>query len=226
MKPIFLDLHIHTSDDPNNLNNQYDIDKLIEKIKIVSGESEYLISLTDHNTINKNVYINALEKVDNILLGVELHIRNYSQSPPYHCHIYFNIESITEDTIDKLNSKLDELYPNKVVSRDDENIPSLEDIIKAFYEFLLLPHGGQSHSTFDKSIPDGVQFDTTMERSIYYNQIDGFTARSNTGLDRTQEYFKKLGINEFVNLITCTDNYNPEKYPNAKSSDAKPFIPD
>lgn len=227
MKPIFLDLHIHTSDDPNNLNDYYDIDKLIEKINLVSGGSEFLISLTDHNTINKKAYINAVSKVENLLLGIELHIRNYPQSPPYHCHIYFHLNSITVEIIDILNSKLDELYPNKVVSREDEDIPTLEDIIKAFdsYEFLLLPHGGQSHSTFDKSIPNGVQFDTTMERSIYYNQIDGFTARSNTGLDRTQEYFKKLGINEFVNLITCTDNYNPNKYPNAKSSDAKPFIP-
>lgn len=227
MKPIFLDLHIHTSDDPNNLNEQYDMDKLIKKINIVSDQSEFLISLTDHNTINKKIYINAIAKVNNLLLGVELHIRNYPQSPPYHCHIYFNIECITEEIIDEVNNKLDKLYPNKVISRDDKNIPSLEDIIKTFdsYEFLLLPHGGQSHSTFDKSIPDGVKFDTTIERSIYYNQIDGFTARSNTGLDRTQEYFKKLGINEFVNLITCTDNYNPDKYPNAKSSDAKPFIP-
>ncbi len=88
-----------------------------------------------------------------------------------------------------------------------------------------MPHGGQSHCTFDTSIPEGIKFDTTMERSVYYNQFDGFTARGNTGLEKTQNYFKKLGINDFVNLITCTDNYFPNSYPNAKAKDAQPFIP-
>ncbi|MCP4049390.1 MAG: hypothetical protein GY730_01610 [bacterium] len=59
----------------------------------------------------------------------------------------------------------------------------------------------------------------------YYNQFDGFTARSNIGLEKTVEYFKKLGINEFVNLLTCTDNYNCARYPEAKSPNAAEFIP-
>ncbi|MBK6630500.1 MAG: hypothetical protein IPG33_05340 [Betaproteobacteria bacterium] len=92
------------------------------------------------------------------------------------------------------------------------------------YDFLLLPHGGQNHSTFDVSIPDGVQFDNTLERSIYYNHFDGFTARSTGGLDRTHSYFAKLGIKEFVNLVTATDNYSPQHYPDGKSKEAAPFI--
>lgn len=227
MNPVFLDLHIHTSDDPNNLNPDYDLQLLVDNINKYTDDSTFLISITDHNTINKTVYLKAKDLGINILVGVELHIKNYSTCPPYHCHIYFNLNEITVEIIDDLNSKLDELYPNKVVKKDDENIPSIETVINTFdlYEFLLLPHGGQSHSTFDKSIPDGVRFDSTMERSIYYNQFDGFTARGNSGLERTQDYFKKLGINEFVNLMTCTDNYNPNQYPNAKSSQAKPFVP-
>jgi predicted ATP-dependent endonuclease of OLD family len=88
---------------------------------------------------------------------------------------------------------------------------------------MLLPHGGQSHATFDTSIPIGVKFDTTLEKSIYYNQFDGFTARGDAGLERTQDYFKKLGINDFVNLVTCSDNYHPNDYPNGK--DKNPFKP-
>lgn len=226
MEPIYVDLHIHTSDDANNLSSDYDLKTLINKINEVSGNSKYLISLTDHNTVNKSAYLKAKTEVDNLLVGAELHIRNYDDAPPYHCHIYFDIKDIKEEIIDEINSKLNILYPNKVISPGDD-IPTIEKIIRVFdsLEFLLLPHGGQSHSTFDKSIPDGVIFDSTIERSIYYNQFDGFTARSNIGLGKTIEYFKKLGINDFVNLITCTDNYNPLKYPEAKSSTASDFIP-
>ncbi len=226
MKPVYLDLHIHTSEDPNSLNVNYPIETLIGKIKEKSHNSEYLISLTDHNTINKSVYLKAVELAVNVILGVELHIRKYEGHSPYHCHIYFNLE-ISDENIDMLNSKLDDLYENKEVNGTDDNIPFLENIINSFEEldFILLPHGGQSHKTFDEAMKSGTKFDSAMERSIYYNQFDGFTARSNEGLEKTIAYFKKLGINEFVNLVTCTDNYNPVKYPESKSSDAKPYIP-
>lgn len=227
MKPVYLDIHIHTSDNPNNLNNDYDVEKLLEKVKEVSRNSETLLSFTDHNTINKNAYLKLCSKTKNVLLGVELHVKNYQDKPPYHCHMIFETSEINEEIIDNLNTKLDNLYPNKEITPQTENVPTIENIINIFseYEFLLLPHGGQSHSTFDKSVPRDIRFDSTIERSIYYNQFDGFTARDNRGLDETQEYFKRLGIYEFVNLLTCTDNYNPIRYPNAKSDNAGPFIP-
>ena len=225
MKPIYLDLHIHTSEDEENLNQDYNVDLLLEKIKITSNDSEFLISLTDHNTINKNAYIALLAKTSNVILGVELHIRNDITRPPYHCHMYFDINDITELVIDDINKILHELYPTKKVKPPYESVKNIEEIIRAFdkYEFLLLPHGGQSHSTFDKSVNSN--FDTRLEKSLYYNQFDGFTARNEKGLEETIAYFKRLGINEFVNLVTCTDNYNPIKYPNAKSDEASPFIP-
>ena len=61
--------------------------------------------------------------------------------------------------------------------------------------------------------------------NVYYNQFDGFTARSNEGLEQTNEYFKKLGIAEFINLLTCSDNYSPSAYPATKSKDANEFVP-
>lgn len=226
MQPVFVDLHIHTSDDPDNLNSSYDLGLLKQKIETVAEGSPYLISLTDHNTVNKPAYLEAGKFFPNLLLGAELHVRNYEDAKPYHCHIYFDLPEIAEPAIDAINAELDQLYPRKVVSNDDSNIPKLEKIMNSFdsYDFLLLPHGGQNHSTFDVSIPDGVQFDNTLERSIYYNHFDGFTARSTSGLERTLSYFDRLGIKEFVNLVTATDNYSPQHYPDGKSKDAAPFV--
>lgn len=225
MNPIFVDIHIHTSDNPDSLDPNYSVETLVDKIKEFTDESDFLISLTDHNTINTNAYMKAKNLGVNIIVGVELHIKNYDDCPAYHCHIYFDIDEITQDVLDEINKKLDKLYPKKVVEKLDPSIPTIQQVINEFdnYEFILLPHGGQSHATFDTSIPAGVKFDTTLEKSIYYNQFDGFTARGNRGLERTQEYFIKLGINEFVNLITCSDNYNPALYPYGK--DQNPYVP-
>lgn len=222
VRPVYLDTHIHTSNNPSTPNEQYDLEALVSKIKQVSDDSDFLISITDHNMINKSVYLRAIELDLNIILGVEIHVQNYPDCPAYHCHIYFKLESIDESVIDDINSKLDDLYPKKVIEKSDPSIPTIQDIINCFdfYEFMLLPHGGQSHATFDTSVPDGTSFDGTLERNVYYNHFEGFTARGNSGLERTQSYFKKLGINEFVSLITCSDNYDPEAYPNGKDKQA------
>ena len=231
MEPIYTDIHIHTSEDPDNLNEDYNWRILFEKVENKAAGAKVLLSLTDHNTINKTVYIDIINHLQeypmiSLLLGVELHINYRKECPAYHCHIFFK-NNITEDTINNINAILDKLYPNKQVMKKDESIPPLNIIIQEFDEFdyMLLPHGGQSHATFNTAIPKGMKFDTTMERSIYYNQFDGFTARGKDKLEDTYEYFSKLGINDFVNLITCSDNYDPNKYPSAKAADAAPFIP-
>ena len=227
MEPVYLDFHIHTSSNFESPNQDYDLPALMSGIERIADGSPYLISITDHNFINKKVYLEAVEKIEHILLGVELHVRNYKDCKPYHCHIIFNVAHINEHVIDDVNEKLDKLYPKKTVTNDDV-IPSLEEIMNCFdgYEFLLLPHGGQNHSTFDMSIPKGVKFDKTLERSIYYNHFDGFTARGTSGLEKTHQYFEKLGIKDFVNLVTATDNYTPETYPDCKAGkEASDFVP-
>lgn len=226
MDPVYLDLHIHTSADPEHLNVAYDLATLKEKVDGAAQGSPALISLTDHNTINKAAYLGAVGVFDHLLLGAELHIRNFPEAPAYHCHIFFDVPASDEAIIDELNRILDSLYPEKKVT-DADNIPTVETIVRRFdeYEFLLLPHGGQNHRTFNESIPDGANFDTALERSIYYNHFDGFTARNNRKLEKIHEYFEVLGIREFVNLVTSTDNYRPERYPHGKSDDAQEFIP-
>jgi len=227
MNPTFIDIHIHTSENPDRLNLDYDVDSLYKNVNRIAYGANTLISLSDHNVINEDAYLKALQKFPNMLIGCELHIRNYPDRPPYHCHIIFGTSKIDHETISKINESLFRLYPQKNIENITQNIPNIEAIIKEFeqYDFLILPHGGQSHSTFDISIPDGVVFDSSIERSIYYNTFDGFTARSNKGLERTIEYFKRLGINDFVNLITCTDNYNPKNYPSSKADGSEEYVP-
>ena len=56
MKCCYIDIHIHTSENANELNKNFDIDKLEKKIKDYSKNNDYLISLTDHNIINIDAY--------------------------------------------------------------------------------------------------------------------------------------------------------------------------
>jgi len=90
------------------------------------------------------------------------------------------------------------LYPNKKPGLKDESIPMIEQVLEIFdeYDFILLPHGGQTHHTFDKSIPKDRKFDNVLQRNVYYNFFDGFTSRSDKNTKRTERYLKKLGINE------------------------------
>ncbi len=239
MNPIYLDLHIHTSENPEALNKSYDSDTLLSKVSETAQELDFLISLTDHNIINERAYLDVLEKIKTdypnsaLILGVELHIRKYREdenAKAYHCHIFFDIEEITSDIIQNINSKLDILYPNKIPANKDNNIPLIEDILDTFneYDFLLLPHGGQTHSTFDdtvRSASESQDFDNTLYRSLYYNFFDGFTSRSNDGIKKTLDYFRKIGIDQFVGLVTASDNYQPNIYPNTKSKEASKFVP-
>lgn len=226
MQPIYIDLHIHTSEDANNLNTNYDIAELVGQIKKLNGDSPFMISLTDHNTINKSAYLKAKNLGLNLIIGVELHIQNRAEAKSYHCHIYFNAP-IEEAVIDSLNEILDELYPNKLPDRNDPNTPDIQKIINSFdtFDFILLPHGSQKHGAFNYSINDGENLDNAINRSIYYNQFDGFTSRSTKGLEATHRYFERLGISEFINLVTCSDNYSPSIYPRSHSGNDDDFIP-
>src|SRR5690606_19714456 len=84
MEYFFIDLHIHTSENSNKLNEDYDVDQLIAKVKQTANSDNVMISLTDHNRINQKAYEKLKGKID-FLVGVELHIRNIDECQPYHC---------------------------------------------------------------------------------------------------------------------------------------------
>lgn len=239
MDPVYLDLHIHTSENPNNLNKDYDFTTLLAKISEKAHGSPFLLSITDHNTINEEVYLNLQKELlqnyanSGLILGAELHVRKYDEdtnSKAYHCHIYFDISVITPEIIRDINSKLNILYIDKNPANKDANIPLLPKILDIFdeHEFIMLPHGGQGHSTINKTVRSAStskDFDSTVYRSLYYNFFYGFTSRSYEKVEILRDYFKKLGIDQFIGLITASDNYTPSRYPETKSKDAIEFVP-
>lgn len=95
MKATYVDIHIHTSENPNKLPSDYNVSELLCNVRNLSRDNPVLLSLTDHNTINKSAYLKLMSEDISVVLGVELHIKKYPDAPPYHCHIIFN-EEITE----------------------------------------------------------------------------------------------------------------------------------
>ena len=229
INPFYCDMHIHTYANANKRDGvTYAAPKLLAGVRRGARGHNALISLTDHNTINEDAYASVLScqaKDVALMLGVELHVKSNGPKP-YHAHAYFNISPNDTDRIKELNIILDRLYPDKLPSKNDL-IPGLPDILNELrnYEFLFLPHGGQSHSTFDNAVGKDDFFDDVMMKSIYYNTFDGFTARSAANVDNTVGYFRRIGIDEFTNLLTGSDNYDPSRYPEPKSNDADRFTP-
>jgi hypothetical protein len=113
-EPIYSDIHIRTSEQPNKIKSgiKYDLQSLIKNIDNISKGYKKLISFTDHNVINKNIYLESFPNDFYLILGVELHVSYVPNKKPYHCHILFNCD-INEKTIDDINTILDELYPLK-----------------------------------------------------------------------------------------------------------------
>lgn len=228
--PFYCDMHIHTYADANKREGTaYDIESLLARVRQGAKGHSAVISLTDHNTINKNAYMDALAQAGDdiiLILGVELHVKSNGPKP-YHAHAYFNVDLCDLAVIDRLNCLLNKLYPDKLPCKDNPPIPQLPSILNEFreFEFLFLPHGGQSHSTFENAVAEGELCDDVMMRSVYYNTFDGFTARSNSNIESTERYFERIGINEFTSLLTGSDNYDPSRYPEPKSEDAEEFTP-
>lgn len=158
MQPVYIDLHIHTYPDANDRSTDYDVVTLVRKIKEYNNDEPFLISFTDHNTINKKAYLAAKAVGVNLLLGAELHIKNHDDVEAFHCHIYFNLD-VTEENIKALNDILDKLYTNKLPCKTDQSIPDIQKVINAFdpFEFMLLPHAGQKHGQFNYSLHEGEQ---------------------------------------------------------------------
>lgn len=70
MEPVYIDIHIHTSPNPDSLNTNYDIDTLFAKIRTQAQGQHALVSLTDHNTVNRNAYLKAQSKCND-----DIHLR-------------------------------------------------------------------------------------------------------------------------------------------------------
>ena len=49
MDPVYIDIHIHTSENPNHLNDNYNSALLLKKVRKLARTNPVLLSLTDHN---------------------------------------------------------------------------------------------------------------------------------------------------------------------------------
>lgn len=68
MKPIYVDLHIHTSEKADMPNTNYPCNILIEKVKENACGNDFLISLTDHNMINLKASSSLKKMMHRLLL--------------------------------------------------------------------------------------------------------------------------------------------------------------
>ena len=62
MKPTFVDIHVHTSENPDQLKQNYDIDALHENVSKIAKDTDTLISFSDHNVINEDAYLKAIQR--------------------------------------------------------------------------------------------------------------------------------------------------------------------
>lgn len=229
LEPFYCDMHIHTYSNANKREGaKYDALELIKRVRLNAKGKTAMISLTDHNVINWKAYEAVLSNCGSdlvLVVGVELHVSSNGPKP-YHAHVYFDTDPSDENFINRINSILDSLYPDKLPGKNDE-IPTLSQILNKLRqeEFLFLPHGGQSHSTFDNAVGEDELCDDLIMRSVYYNTFDGFTARSSANIENTVAYFERIGITQFTNLLTGSDNYAPSEYPAPKAEDADAFAP-
>ena len=91
-------MHIHTYPDANRRGSGYNCGALLTNVRRDARGHRIVISLTDHNTINKEAYKELAELgADDVtpILGVELHVRSNGKRP-YHAHAYFD-SSVTDD---------------------------------------------------------------------------------------------------------------------------------
>jgi len=48
MEPVYIDIHIHTSSNPDNLNVDYDVETLFSKVRSKAQGQNILLSFTKH----------------------------------------------------------------------------------------------------------------------------------------------------------------------------------
>lgn len=186
IEPFCCDMHIRTYADANKRDGTHSRAKTLPaRVRECARGHCVVISLTDHNVIDAQAYRDVLNLAnDDVrpIVGVEVHVRSNGPKP-HHAHMYFNFPPNNFDEKAKVNDILDRLYRNKLLKKDEgaiegeRKIPTLPEPLNEFrnYDFLFLPHGGQSHGTFDNAVSqsDDEKRDDLMLRSVYYNTFVG-----------------------------------------------------
>ena len=147
-KWLKIDLHIHSKESNKTKINDYDgteytADQLISTLE---KEKINIFSITDHNTLNVQLYKQLENKrqelIDrnmNFLVGAELDIKDKEIfDKEFHCLFFFNTDNLSDLEIENKADIIKGFYL-------DNNIPNLRDIFEKMQKskirnFILIPH--------------------------------------------------------------------------------------
>ena len=214
-----VDLHIHTDWSKKTKTNDYqgnfDIGTL--KKKLIENEVK-LFSMTDHNIINIDAYIeyykNYKEGDPLLLVGCEFDIEvpESGKNETYHSLIIFDKNSI-EDVI-TISEKVEKIFEGNT-NLQDRKI-TIDDLYDHFneYEYFFIPHAGNCKSIVE--LYKGYNMELCQKMvllmpSAFEKVKESVRQKYNEGFDR----LKTLDFQEKDDIpyINFSDNHNCNKYP-------------
>lgn len=215
------DLHIHTCFCPKGSSDFSEIDSAKEYvdslIEIFKDHQDLaMISFTDHNCINEEVYKEFIGRKTGIVVipGIELdtYVKISGELTKTYKHLifYFDNETFDYDTHPKLiNDYISEKQRSNPIIRLDEFLNFLLTKIKI--KFLISPHAFKQ----DKR---GIDFDWCSEE-ITSENINQYTdqffcfweASGNSDIAKGCKMLDEFESGDKVSLISFSDSNNPEK---------------
>lgn len=211
------DLHIHTCKCPKGSSefSKLSIDDYVSGLVDVFSKHEDLkmISFTDHNAINADVYHAFLNKQTgiNLIVGIEVdaYLSNEDQEKDSFKHLIFyfdNQKFNLDEHSEKINKKL-KSGPILLSSFLDFLITDIK------VPFLISPH-------FMKQGKRGIESDWDAEKTEknidkYIDQMCCFWETSNnSSIQRAIEFLKEFDRGERVSIISFSDSNNFDKLQN------------
>jgi ABC-type lipoprotein export system ATPase subunit len=215
-----VDLHIHTDYSKQTKTNDYQglFDINVLKQKLIDNDVK-LFSLTDHNIINvdayKNYYENYIDGDPKLLIGCEFDIEvpESGKTITYHSVIVFENDNIED--VEKISSKIEELYTNKGGLKTERKI-TIDDLYDLFNEhnYFFIPHAGNTKSILDPYIGYDMKLCQQMVLlmpSAFEKVRESVRQTYNEGFDRikTLDFQHK----DDIPYINFSDNHNCNSYP-------------
>lgn len=220
-KWLKMDLHIHSQASNLTKDNDYDGCDLTYDalIKALTEENVNLFSITDHNTINIDLYKKLIENKDelienniNFLIGVEIDISDKEiQEDVFHMLVFFD----TND-LNKISNVLTENF--RVESFGDINtkveFSDLQHFFKCVFEqdienVIAIPHFHDKHK--------GIRSDK-IDKLAYtvFNALEDSNNRNK--LIQSLKYYTQEKY-DAVPITVFSDNHNISDYPLGKNGD-------
>lgn len=226
-----IDLHIHSKESdkakPNDYSGpEYNSEELIN---ILTKSGINIFSITDHNSINLELYNELIRKQKeiveskiNFIVGAELDIDDKSVcAEGFHSLIFFDLDNICGG-IEVIAASIKSLYGGGLP-------PSISEIFDKFLssgirEFILLPH----YNDKTKGIKERKIKKAKGEKSGIVQCLNGclFNAlEDNNNLEKIQKSFKLYKENgyEDIPVVIFSDCHDIRKYPLGKNKSTGDF---